>query len=143
MNCWPRPDGHRIEQRAARRRLLVGRKRRIEEQHEAVAGARADLVIAARCDPRRGGEQGSGGLEEIGLPGVPVVPIGTALAALVALRARTFAIDVIADMDEQLTLLAWSSRCLQRVSSGEALTIVISGLSLRICPLQSVERLVG
>src|SRR5207244_7178490 len=61
-------------------------------------------VVAAGHDPRRGSEQRRRRRKEIGLPGLPVVAIRAALAARVALWAGALAIDVVADVNDQVGL---------------------------------------
>src|SRR5712692_5692421 len=64
----------------------------------------ANLVIAAGHDPGRRSEQRSRRRKEIGLPGQPIVAVRTALAARVAFRAGALAIDVVADVDDEVGL---------------------------------------
>ena len=87
--------------RLCRRRLSRGR---IEQPEIAWAGAAADLVIAAHDDPWGRAQGRRGGREEIRLPGRPVVAIGAARAAGVTRRAGALAIEVVADMDDEVGL---------------------------------------
>src|SRR5262245_41211073 len=96
-----RIDGGQI---GAGRRAAVLCQGWIEKSEVAGTCTFADLVIAPGRDPRRSGEQRSGRLEEIGLPGRPVVAEGAALAAAVALRAGALAIEIFADMNDEVRL---------------------------------------
>ncbi len=91
-------------------RRLVGRAgegggSRIEEPEPAETAAAALLVIAAHHDPGGGSKERLRRIEEIGLPGIPGVAIGTAAAAGPRGRAGRLAIEIIADMDDEIGLL--------------------------------------
>ncbi len=72
-------------------------------------GAGAGFVIAAHENPRRGGQEVGGGLEEIGVPCLPDVAGRTARAELVG-RALLFATEIVADVDDELRLLGGGAR---------------------------------
>jgi hypothetical protein len=59
-------------------------------------------VVAAHEDPRRGLQQGPGRREEVGLERRPVVTMGAPGASIVARGTRILAIDVVANMDDQI-----------------------------------------
>src|SRR4051812_20530154 len=85
--------------RLCRRRLSRGR---IEQPEIARAGTTANLVIAAHDDPWGRAQGRRRGREEIRLPGRPIVAIGAARAAGVARRAGALAIEIIADVDDEV-----------------------------------------
>ena len=110
-----RVDGARPERHGVRLAVIgeciVGRvvaglprfdRPRVEEAPPALAGARARLVVAARDDPRRRREQPLGRREKVGLPRVPAVAPRTARAPGVARRAGVFAIQIIADVEDEV-----------------------------------------
>src|SRR5262249_61666191 len=59
-------------------------------------------MIAAHNDPRRGAQRRGGRGEEIGLPGRPVVAMWAARAAGVARETGALAVEIIADVDDEV-----------------------------------------
>src|SRR5215472_9003831 len=61
-------------------------------------------MVATNEYPRRCLEQGRGGSEEVRAPGRPVVAPGRAGAADISHGTRALAIEVVADMDDEIRL---------------------------------------
>ena len=147
------PQRHRElrDQIDAGRRGLCRRgpcRRGIEQAKIARAGTAADLVIAAHDDPRRRAQCRRGGREEVRLPGWPIVAVGATRAAGVAGRAGALAIEVVADVDDQVGLgvrdalghlCEWPERGIVAILEF-ASSVIVVGVALlrrRLCGLEA------
>src|SRR5438477_8161257 len=81
---------------------IATRGARIEEAEPAPPTAAAQLVIAAYDDPRRGGEKRRRRIEEVSLPGSPVIAMRAAGTAGASGRATADPVIVIAEMDYEI-----------------------------------------
>jgi hypothetical protein len=82
--------------------LARSERPRVEKAPPALSGPCTRLVVSARDDPWRRFEEPPGRRKEVGLPCVPTVAPRTARAPGIAQRAGIFAVDIIADVKDEV-----------------------------------------
>src|SRR3954447_18898001 len=109
-------------------RGTVGAKRRgIEQAEPALSATAAGLVVAAHPEPGRGGEQRYRRIEQLRLPGRPVVAMRAAGAAGDGGRTALLAVVIVADMDHQVGPLGDGARCDRRERPSRRIGAILRG----------------
>ena len=90
--------------------VTVSHRVAVEEAPPALTRARAAFVVAAHRRDRCGGKKRRCRPEEIRRPGVPAVPPWAGVAAVRRVGTGVFAVQIVADVDDQVGMLGGGAR---------------------------------